>query len=183
MIKTIKKVAGLFLLTSSASALSEVQDNAEFLSLFEGEVQNRAFALMFVQREEEAANDIDEKNLWRSYIAFEELNQEKFKPYAEKYKLETKPNFKSRIKARSANLASLFFKETLLKMTVDSTADYVNDLIHLANLSTQKERVFFNYVVEQEKVQVTVLKLLNQNEWREATKVFSDFTAIHKINQ
>ncbi len=180
MIQRIKKVARLIILAGSASSQAQTQNNAAFLSLFEGEVQNRAFALMFVQREEKFSNVPEQKELWKSYIEFEELNQFKFKPYADKYKFDMKPNLKSRFKAIAANMASKIFQETLFKITTESTIDYVEDLEKLAQLSMPQERNFFNYVVVQEKVQVTVLQLLNQKKWTEAAKVFTDFVKTHK---
>lgn len=158
-----------------------MEHRAEFLKLFEFEVQNRLMAyngnLGMVKRKLEP-----EVSQWyQSYLAFETLNQERYTPVAEKYGIGTKLNFKTKMEVLVGALMLRILPElSVLRYMHKETVAYVADLERLRDIAPEEDKEFFDYVVAQEVMQVETLKFRLDGEPAQATKVIDSFVAQHR---
>ncbi|WNC67183.1 hypothetical protein RI845_11715 [Thalassotalea nanhaiensis] len=146
-----------------------------FLELYEGEVQNRAFALMYTERSSTSWGDNDVEEFWSVYYDLEVINQRLYKPYADKYGLDMQPTFFTSVKTSSLRLMSNLFPEYMLNTIYSSTVEYLEGIKEMEKLAPEEDKDFFRYVVEQEAVQVEALGLVAQGEAKKATKVLADY--------
>ncbi|WNC72219.1 hypothetical protein RGQ13_19165 [Thalassotalea psychrophila] len=146
-----------------------------FLELYEGEVQNRAFALMYTERSSTSWGDNDIEAFWRVYYDLEVINQRLYKPYADKFGLDMQPTFFTSVKTSSLRLMSNLFPEYMLNTLYTSTVKYLEGLKEMENLAPEEDKDFYRYVVEQEAAQVEALRLVSQGEAKKATKVLADY--------
>lgn len=146
-----------------------------FLELYEGEVQNRAFALMYTERSSTSWGDNDIEAFWRVYYDLEVINQHLYKPYADKYGLDMQPTFFTSLKTSSLRLMSNLFPEYMLSTIYTSTVEYFEGLKEMEKLAPEEDKDFFRYVVEQEAAQVEALRLVSLGEPKKATKVLAAY--------
>ncbi|WP_372747210.1 hypothetical protein [Litorivivens sp.] len=158
-----------------------MEHRAEFLKLFEYEVQNRLMAyngnLGMVKRKLEP----EVLRWYQSYLAFETLNQERYTPVAEKFGISTAPNFKTKMEVFVGALVLRILSElSVLRYMCKETEAYVADLERLRDIAPEEDREFFDYVVAQEVMQVETLKLRLEGNPQKATEVIDKFVAQYR---
>ena len=151
-----------------------------FLALLKGEMQNRAFALLALRAVQSKASSAEDLSLYQSWVAFEEFNQVRYAPFAEKYGVSQQAGGSARFRASLAKWAATVFPERLfLKFMHKETKAYVQKLQKLAELAPSEDKEFFDYVVRQEELQVEILTLRINGKTREADQQLRDFVRKH----
>lgn len=153
---------------------------SDFLELFDMEVQNRAFALRICEGMVKRVSDPDDVNWYTAWLGFEQFNQEQYAPFAEKYGLSQEPRVEAKIQAGFGSLgATVLPDNVMLKYMLRETITYLEKLKELARVAPEEDQAFFNYVVEQEELQVDALQLRVDGKSRESAELIRQFVAAH----
>jgi len=130
----------------------------KFLKLFEAEIQNRAFALYATKIMVKRVKKPDDVVWYSTWLDWEEFHKKNFAPVAKKYGLNQEPGFGAKLQARIGDVAARLISETsVMKYMLKETAKYCDQLQELADIAPEEDKDFFNYVVDQERLQVDVL--------------------------
>ncbi|MEO1043365.1 MAG: hypothetical protein AAFX52_13870 [Pseudomonadota bacterium] len=154
--------------------------NPKVHKLFKGEVQNRAFAMLSARlmlKRVKAPDDV----LWYSaWVEWEEFQKRKYAPMAQKYSLDQEPGFGAKLESFAGLWGSRLLSETaVMKYVLKETIKYVGQLEELASLAPEDEKPFFNYVVDQERVQVDALPFRIEGKSAEGADLLRAFMAKH----
>lgn len=153
---------------------------AEFLKLFDMEIQNRAFALKSAQEMVGRASDPNDVAWYQTWLAFEEFNQIQYAPSAEKYGLSQKPRTVAKMQAGAATLAGKVLPDKVsLGFMLDETIKYLEKLKDLARIAPQEDEAFFRYVVLQEEMQIDALRLRHDGKSEASAALISQFIETH----
>ncbi|MEO1221972.1 MAG: hypothetical protein AAFY42_11555 [Pseudomonadota bacterium] len=155
--------------------------NQRFLSLFDLEVQNRAFAYMGVEAlGKRAVSDLD-KAIFADWLAFEAFLQRAYAPMAKKYGVSQELRWQARLQARLATLGAAILPDRFLtKITLNGTEKHLEKMHDLYKAAPDEDKEFFDFVVRQEQVQVDSLKLRLEGKKRDAARLLADFTSRHQ---
>jgi hypothetical protein len=181
MKKIIKWVLAVVIIAScQVNVVADIQKmNAEkqeeFLALLEYEIQNRAFALMSLKAISKIETDPFKNEFWDLYLSLEVLNQKKYQPVATKYNLDQKPNCLAQLKYYLLLSANKWFSSYVMDVMHSAANKYVVKLKRMEKLASDDERLFFSYVVEQEKVQLDAIGLMREGRSKDAVNLLSDF--------
>jgi len=164
-------------IVSVCQAMSEDDKNVseEFINLFDYEIQNRAFALDSMEAFVNSSEANPKLDFFKAYLGLEQLNQRRFLPVAGKYQLSMEPRWWTRTRTRLGVLMSGLMPETSLTIIHKATIKYVAQLQELEKLSTEQDKAFFSYVVEQEQVQADAVGLLLSGDAEQGTALLTQF--------
>lgn len=155
--------------------------DATFRSLFEMEVQNRAFALRSMGSLAEEASSEEDKHFYSSWTKFEVLMQKKYAPYAQKYGFTQEPGTMAKLQAGVGTLAvNLLPNRIAYKQMLEDTTAYAEKLRDLARVSPDEDRLFFLFVVKQEEMQIEAIRLKLDDRTVEAAEYIDRFIAEHE---
>ena len=148
--------------------------------LFEMEVQNRAFALKSARKMASQASSHEDKQFTAAWVAFEEFLQSKYAPFASKYNLSQEAGLIANIQAGLDVLGLNVLPNAIaLKMMLDQTVNYNEKLKELRKIAPEEEKEFFEFVVDQEELQIAGIKLAIEGKMKEATELVTDFIKKH----
>jgi len=152
----------------------------DFLKLFDMEIQNRAFAYRGVEAlGKRVTRDLD-KAVFADWLAFEVFLQRAYAPMAKKYGLSQQLGWQAGLQARLAIFAVAILPDKFFtKIVLDGTKKHLEKMHALYKVAPDDEKVFFDFVVRQEQVQVDSLKLRLDGKKREAERLLADFTSRH----
>ena len=159
--------------TEQAAAIGK--DNPHFIDLLEYEIQNRAFALKSVGNFVENRTDQPDYKVWQAYLKLEQLNQKKYQAASDKFNIPLEATVFTKVKVHLGSLGAALCPDSLLGIMKDATIVYVDKLKELEALSANEDKVFFNYVVLQEKVQEQALIYLVDGEIEQAAAAIENF--------
>ncbi|MEO1652670.1 MAG: DUF4334 domain-containing protein [Bacteroidota bacterium] len=149
--------------------------------LFDMEIQNRAFALKSARTTAAKVSSAEDKYYCDAWVAFEELNQEKYAPFAAKYGLSQEPRLKANIEAQLGTLGIQILPESILYQTMlDQTIAYNEKLKELRDIAPADDKAFFEFVVDQEEVQIAGLQLCVEGKIKEAADLVLNFIKEHR---
>lgn len=155
--------------------------NPTFLKHFNYEVQNRAFALLGCKGMLAKASKPEDIMWYEAWKAFEEFQQEKYAPMAQKYGLSQAPTFFAKMQSSIGNVVASFLSEKMMmSYMLKQTIKYVEQLEEMARLAPEEDKAFFNYVVEQERLQVDVLPLRIDGKNKESADLLLGFIDRHR---
>lgn len=154
--------------------------NKAFLKALRHEIQNRAFALTALRPLLSKYSAPEDVAFFKAWIAFEEYNQRRYAPYAEKYRISQTAGWSARLRAGMANRAAALLSErVVLNFMLKETKNHVSKLAAMAELGPQEDKSFLSYVVKQERLQVELLELRIKGETRKATTLLTCFVSEH----
>lgn len=149
-------------------------DQTRFLALLEYEVNNRMMALIAMERLRVKNQAKPDGKFWHAYYELELLNQRMFEPAIKKYGFKLEKTFKQKSLAKIWAAFSALMPKTALNSISESTNKYVADLEEMARLAPD-DQPFYDYVVEQEKVQAQGMMLLREEKYQQAVEVMQSF--------
>ena len=148
--------------------------------LFEMEIQNRAFALKSARKMASQASSDEDKYFTAAWVEFEEFLQTKYAPFASKYNLPQEAGLIANIQAGLGVLGLNVLPNAIaLKTMLDQTVNYNEKLKELRKIAPIEEKAFFEFVVDQEEVQIEAIKLAIQGKMKEAADLVTDFVKKH----
>ncbi|MEL6695082.1 MAG: DUF4334 domain-containing protein [Bacteroidota bacterium] len=154
--------------------------NEKVAELFEMEVQNRAFALKSAHKMASKASSDEDKYFTAAWVTFEEFLQVKYAPFAAKYNLSQEAGLIANIQAGLGVLGlDVLPNAIMLKTMLDQTVNYNEKLKELRKIAPQEEKAFFEFVVDQEEVQIAAIKLSIEDKRKEAADLITDFVKKH----
>ena len=149
-------------------------------ALFEMEVQNRAFALKSARKMASQATSEEDKYFTAAWVAFEEFLQKKYAPFAAKYNLSQEAGLIANIQVGLGVLGLNVLPNAIaLKMMLDQTVNYNEKLKELRSIAPEEEKEFFEFVVDQEEVQIAAIRLCIEDKIKEAADLVTDFITKH----
>lgn len=148
----------------------------KFKSLFDMELQNRAFALQACRTIQEKASTEGDKVFYNAWLAFELFLQEQYAPYAAKYQLSQEPRTMAKLQAGIGKLAADLLPNTMMfKGMLSETVKYLEKLKELERVAPEVDQTFFSFVVEQEAVQIEALKFRIDDKNQAAADLLNKF--------
>lgn len=152
----------------------------KFIKLFKAEVQNRAFALFSTRMMLKRAKEPGDVLWYTTWLEWEEFQKRKYEPMATKYGLDQEPGFGAKLESYMGIFGARFLSENaVMKYVLKETIKYVGQLEELAALAPEGEKPFFDYVVDQERVQVDALPLRIDGKNEEGADLLRAFMAKH----
>ena len=154
--------------------------NPKFIKLFKGEVQNRAFAMFSTRLMLKRVKEPDDVLWYTTWLEWEEFQKRKYEPMAKKYGLDQEPGFGAKLESYMGLWGARFLSENaVMKYVLKETIKYVGKLEELAALAPEDEKSFFDYIVDQERVQVDALPLRIEGKSAEGADLLRAFMVQH----
>jgi hypothetical protein len=173
--KAIRLALFVLLQTLFSMELSANEPNNDmFEKIFQYELNNRAFAFISATQFAEKKAGTEEADFWAAYVELENINRPLYTAMAKKYGLEVN-SLLVKMKVWGTNLAFKLFSEKMLKIMADATADYVDKLKPLPDLAREEDKVFFEYVIAQERAQAVALAHALDKRYELAASSIRDF--------
>ena len=102
----------------------------------------------------EVAHTEEEQLFFETYTQLEEINETRYRPYAEKYGLSMSAPGSAKLKLAAGRFSYWLMPETTWKIMHKATLRYMDNLQILLSLAPPEDRHFFVYVVAQEQAQL-----------------------------
>lgn len=183
MIQSIKwrhLVGGLVLCSSlSTAAALDARPSDEFLAGFEREVANRAFSLRVAGHLSRRMVDTDYAGFWSAYLRLEQFNAPLYEEVAVKWGIATDPSRWTRFRAWAVGLTPGPMMAMALESTSSRTRAYVLTLQALQSTGPEEDRVFLDYMVAQEQLQVEMMRLALAGSMEEIPPLVDAFILRH----
>lgn len=126
------------------------------------------------------ASSDEDKYFTAAWVTFEEFLQVKYAPFAAKYNLSQEAGLIANIQAGLGVLGlDVLPNAIMLKTMLDQTVNYNEKLKELRKIAPQEEKEFFEFVVDQEEVQIAAIKLSIEDKRKEAADLITDFVKKH----
>ncbi|MEM1153382.1 MAG: hypothetical protein AAGI44_04525 [Pseudomonadota bacterium] len=149
-----------------------------FLELFGYELQNRALAFHAMSKAEVKARGTDQYPYWSAYKELEVGNQARYAAYARAHSLPMDMGSKTRLLAWFLVTISMIVPQRIqFKMTWKAAVDHVKKMEELCSLAPLGDKAFFQYVVDQERVQAVALKHASEGDLKAAAGALEAFVA------
>lgn len=161
-----------------------IEPDAKFLKLFDAEIQNRAFALYATEIMIKRVKKTDDVLWYSTWLQWEKFHKRNFAPMAKKYGLSQEPAFASKLQARIGDFAARLLSETaVMKYVLKETEKYCSQLQELADIAPEEDKEFFEYVVEQERLQVEVLPFRIDGNSKKGADMLLDYMDTYDAQQ
>ncbi len=147
----------------------------EFIRLFDYEIQNRAFARNGLEAAVRKNRGDKALPFNQAYLSLEMLNQERYRPMAQKYQLDMAPRWWTQMRTSLGEVASTLMPETSMTAIHKATLKYIPKLEQLARLAPADDKAFFDYVVAQEKAQADAMGLFLSGSPEQAATLLNTF--------
>lgn len=166
--------------TDNGEAERDAERHAQFMELWEMEVQNRAWGLESAERILEREPTGDDLLFLSNWKRWEDYLKEKYAPYASKYGLSQEPGRSERRRAGLSVIGNALLSERRMsELMLDSTIDYLEKLRPIVEVAPEEDAAFFAFVVRQEEVQVDSLRHRLEGENQQAVDVLIEFMNAH----
>ncbi|WP_152223463.1 hypothetical protein [Pseudomonas sp. SCB32] len=130
-----------------------------FIKGFRSELANRSFALMTVRRMTNRLHGDDWFVFWKTYWDLEDLNARRYGAAALSWGLDPAPGLRTKLKAWLVSSVPRCLMVALVGFVYKQTLDYVDWLRELKKSGPSEARVFLDFMVEQEELQVDMMRL------------------------
>jgi hypothetical protein len=173
-----KSILFLILLVMTNMNCNAENKNQEFRKIFQNEIYNREFAKYSLARMYQFAANQEDKKFFLAYMELESINYRLYEPYAKKYNLIVAVPKTARFKLAAAKIMYLISPKTLNRIMYEATEKHISGLKHLSLSSVAIDKVFFEYVLAQEEVQLDAYYILSENnDINSATKILVEFVS------
>ncbi|KAB0486658.1 hypothetical protein SAMN04490202_0618 [Pseudomonas reinekei] len=158
---------------ASADA-SNNSNNPEFTELFQKELTNRATARKAADIFRNRDSGEGQAEFWGSYYRLEEITLSIYTPVAKELSLEPN-NFMAGIKSYAAAAFQWIAPEKFVGTLQGATAKYLEELKSSKTIVPLKHSAFYEYVLDQEDIQVKALSLAQQHNYQDAKSLVDSF--------
>ena len=139
----------------------------KFISGFRHELANRAFALIAVRRMAERLQGDERRVLWKTYWDLERFNTPRYTAAAQQWGVAFKPGLLPLLKAWLLSSVPRVFIGLLLKLVHRETVKYLKWLNRLREIGPADAQGFLNYMIEQEDLQIEMMRLALADRYTE----------------
>lgn len=133
--------------------------SSEFLDGFDGEIQNRAFALRAIGRLSNRLDGDPRQPLWAAYLKLEEFNEPIYHEAAARWAMDVTPRTGTLIKAWILGSVPKFLLRSFLKLVYSKTVKYCDELRKIRSIGPLSAKEFLDYMVDQEDFQIEMMRL------------------------
>ena len=179
--KTMASILALITVVLVAQVATAVESedsraqNKEYLSLLQYEYNNRVFAYLSMKRIAESDDDTPRAEFYRAYYDLEVLNKAIYQEMEESLGFDYRSGWFTRFKGWGVGLLIDWFDEESAQGIVDIVEPYMEKLKRLRDLSDAEQHAFFDYVVDQEQVQLDAARATVNNDWQSGAELFRSF--------
>ncbi|MDP1539389.1 MAG: hypothetical protein Q8K94_02420 [Moraxellaceae bacterium] len=159
-------------------ANTEVPTDA-FIQGFSVEVSNRTFALQAMKNLSKRSEGSKQHTFWQAYLRLEQFNVPHYQAAALSWGLDSRPERLAKAKAFATNLVPMAFMSLALRPLYASTVKYAKKLRKLRLIGPTNAQAFLNYMVEQEELQVEMMRLALRKDYAAAARLVDEFIAKH----
>ncbi|WP_431823758.1 hypothetical protein [Burkholderia sp. F1] len=140
-----------------------------FIKGFRYELANRAFALRAIARVARRLDGDARLPFWEAYLKLEQFNAPRYRAAARTWGLDAAPGWWTRGKAWAVGSVPKLLLTSLLKFVYSQTVPYLEELRNLRRIGPAEAHAFLDYVVDQEAVQVEMMRLALDGRHAEVT--------------
>ncbi len=146
-----------------------------FIKGFRHELANRAFAFLAIDRMAERFAGHEHGLFWKSYLDLEVFNRPRYALAARRWGQGTAPGMFTRLKALAVSSVPAALHGPLLRFIYRETLKYLEWLKKLHRRGPANARRFLEYMVEQEEVQLEMMRLALAGRYAEIASCADDF--------
>lgn len=146
-----------------------------FIKGFRHELANRAFALGAVRRMAARLEGAPAHPFWKTYADLETFNQPRYEAAAQLWGLETAPGLFTRWKSWLVSSVPRPLQGLLLKVVHRETVKYFVWLQKLCEQGPSGAQRFLDYMIDQEQLQLDMMRLALNGRYRDAVRKADDF--------
>lgn len=147
----------------------------EFIKGFRHELANRAFAFLALERLVERLEGDERGLFWKTYLDLETFNRPRYETAAARWGLDVTPGILTRLKAWVVSSVPKKFRGLLLKFVYSETVKYLEWLRNLRRQGPAEAGKFLDYMVEQEEVQIEMMRMALSGRYSDITRRADDF--------
>ncbi|MBT8766687.1 hypothetical protein [Metapseudomonas boanensis] len=146
-----------------------------FIKGFRHELANRAFAFLAIDRMAERFAGHEHGLFWKSYLDLEAFNRPRYALAARRWGQGTAPGILTRLKALAVSSLPARLHGPLLRLIYRETLKYLEWLKKLRRQGPANAKRFLEYMVEQEEVQLEMMRLALAGRYAEIASCADDF--------
>ncbi|MFC9399235.1 hypothetical protein ACFTWS_39945 [Streptomyces sp. NPDC057027] len=149
---------------------------------FAHELQNRAFALRSMSGVARRLRGDGRTDLpfWEGYAELERFNVPRYAEAARRWNLSMQPSPWTKARAALVGSTPKFLLRRLLEFAHPKTVEYLEDLRRLRDAGPSDGRDFLEYMVQQEAVQIQMMKLALERRYSEIPTELDAFFLAHQ---
>lgn len=155
--------------------------NDRFKKGFKYELKNRHFALKAVEKIANKLAGTQSNDFWESYLLLEQFNEPRYHAASEVWRVKPKTYFFAKLKASLISLTPNFMLNSLVKLVYRETLKYMVQLREISKLGPPNSRAFLNYMLEQEQVQIDMMKMALEGKTHEIRPLVDNFISKNKL--
>lgn len=156
-----------------------ITSNSVFMEGMRYELANRAFSLQVSERLSQRLEGEIQQQFWLDYLKLEKFNAPRYQAVAVKLGLETRPGCWTGFKAWLVGSVPTFYLETALESAYEKTAIYLDKLQELQRIGPQEQRVFLDYMLAQEVLQLKMMDLALAGRYEDVSREVNNFITQH----
>lgn len=155
----------------------------DFARGFRYELANRAFALRATNGVARRLDDDPRRCFWASYARLEQFNAPRYREAARRWGMDPSPRAWTRFRGAASGAAPKALLNPLLKLAHPMTVDYVAELRRLRTIGPEDGDAFLGYVVDQEVLQVEMMRLAIAGRHNEVVHLVESFLAKNRARR
>lgn len=161
-----------------AQASDEVLSDA-FLKGFRYEIENRGFALRAMEGISGRLTGERQNLFWNSYYELEEFNQPRYAAAAKMLGVDASIGLGARFRGWLIGSTPGFMLRALQKYVYPKTIAYLDELKAVEAAGPARARPFLAYMVEQEEVQIEMMRLALDEQYEQIPPLLAAFVQKH----
>lgn len=146
-----------------------------FIKGFRYELANRAFALLAVERLARRTEGTEQSALWSAYRVLERFNAAVYSRAAANWGLDDTPGWWPSFKAWAFCSVPRVFENWMARFVYAETVAYVDRLKVLQCIGPSEARIFLDYMVAQEELQVEMMEMAMEGRFAEIAPLVTGF--------
>ncbi len=155
----------------------------EFARAFRHEIANRSWALRSTSGIARRLEADPSRAFWAAYVRLEEFNAPRYRRAAQRWGLDPDPGPWTRLRGAVSGAAPRVLIAPFLKYAYPKTVEYVEELRRLRDMGPGDGAAFLDYVVEQEVLQVHMMRLALEGRYAEVVALVEEFLLAHRAQR
>ncbi|WP_432062398.1 hypothetical protein [Streptomyces sp. S1] len=149
--------------------------STQFTEGFDYELQNRRFALISMSGIARRLHGDPRISFWGGYSDLERFNVPRYEEAARRWGRSAKPTAWTRVRGALIGATPRFMLRPLLAFAYPKTVKYLEDLRRVRGTGPEDGKAFLDYMVDQEVVQIEMMRLALDDRFSEIAPKLEDF--------
>lgn len=147
----------------------------QFTEGFGYELQNRQFALISMSGVAKRLAGDPRLPFWKGYSELEHFNAPRYEEAARRWGMSAAPTAWTKARGALIGATPKFMLRSLLKFAYPKTVEYLEDLRRVRGTGPADGKVFLDYMVDQEVLQIEMMQLALNGRFSEITPKLEAF--------